>query len=101
MTTALMRILKTNVPDLIFEILTRNSNRRYMIRADGLRSSWWPRNVHGENAFVHQSVEVYNMLRVGQRLWFNDRERRAMTKSEVRAELKHDLMAHYGNDNLY
>ena len=99
--TALSRICSTKIPELIYEILTRRTHGRYMIRSDGLRSAWWPRNCHGENAFVNKSVEVYNQLRVAQRLWYNDRERRAMTKSEVRKELKRDLVLHFGNDNLY
>ena len=99
--TALRRVILTRTPDIIMEILTRYSNRRYMVRADGLRSSWWPRNVHGENAFVHTSVEVYNLLRVGQRAWYDDREHRDMTKSEVRNALKCDLINHFGNDNLH
>ena len=99
--TALTRVVKTRVPDIIHEIITRASNRRYYIRADGLRSSWWPHNVHGERAFVNKAVEVYNDLRVGQRTWFDDRERRLMTKSEVRQTLKLELFHHFGNENLH
>ena len=99
--TALRRICSTHVPEIIHQILTKNTNRRYLIRSDGLQSSWWPRNTHGENAFVNTSVEVYNQLRIGQRAWFNTLERRMLTKSEVRNEIKGDLVKHYGNINLY
>ena len=99
--TALRRICSTHVPEIIHQILTKNTNRRYLIRSDGLQSSWWPRNTQGENAFVNTSIEVYNQLRIGQQAWFNTLERRMLTKSEVRNEIKGDLVKHYGNINLY
>ena len=99
--TALRRIISTRVPDLVFSIVTGRTGGRYLIRQDGLRSSWWPKNCHGDNAFVNKSVEWYNALRVSQRVWFDDLERRAMTKTEVRNVLKKDLVNHYANDNLH
>ena len=99
--SALRRVCTDHVPMMIYEILTRHTQNRYLIRADGLRSSWWPRNTHGEHAFVHLAVDVYNALRVGQRSWFHTRENRMMTKSEVRRELSNDLISHFGNSNLY
>ena len=101
MVTALMRVRTSKVPAIITDILTKHTSNRYLIRADGLRSSWWPRNTYGELAFVHQAVDAYNQLRVGQRTWFHDRERRLMTKTEVRQELKKDLIRHYGNLNRH
>ena len=99
--SAMRRIISTRVPESVFAIVTGRTGGRYMICSDGLRSSWWPRNCHGENAFVNLAVETYNDLRVSQRIWYNDVERRAMTKSEVRAVLKKDLVNHYQNANLH
>ena len=101
MITAMRRIISTKIPEDVYSIVTGRTGGRYLIRADGLRSSWWPRNCHGENAFVNLAVETFNDLRVSQRIWYNDLERRAMTKSEVRAVLKRDLVNHYQNANLH
>ena len=85
---------------LFTSVLANEHDHRYEVRADGLRSAWWPKNTHGEHAFMHQAMQVFNEQRVAQRLWFNTRENRQMTRSEVRSVLKHDLMATHGNKNL-
>ena len=71
-----------------------------MVRADGLRTGWWPLNAHGENAFINLAVKVFNEQRIPQRIWFNDRANRVMTSSEIRETIKNDLIRFYGNDNL-
>ena len=101
MITATRRILETRIPDTIYSIFTGRTGGRYLIRSDGVRSSWWPRNTHGDNAFVNRSVEVFNEMRIAQRVWMHDRENRALTKSEVRNTIKHELIRQYGNENLY
>ena len=98
---AMRRICSTQIPELMFNIITAATNHRYMVRADGIRSSWWPRNSHGENAFMNLAMKTFNELRVPQRCFFNTLENRNMTKSEIRSELKHDLIVKYGNDNLH
>ena len=99
--TTVRRIIDTKVPEVIYGIITARTGGRYLVRSDGLRSSWWPRNSHGENAFVDRAVDVFNQLRVSQRIWFNDRENRAMTRSEVRKAILNDLIREFGNQNLY
>ena len=99
--SAMRRIVSTRIPATVYSIVTGRSGGRYMIREDGLRSSWRPRNCHGDNAFVNRSVEWYNALRISQRIWFDDVQRRAMTKTEVRDVLKKDLVDYYANDNLH
>ena len=94
------RITQTQIPTSVYSIITGRTQGRYLIRADGIRSTWRPHNTHCEHAFIHKAVEVYNDLRVTQRLWFNDKENRAMSKSEVRSVLKLDLIAHFGNANI-
>ena len=98
---AMKRICQDKIPELLWEIIVRRTQGRYMIRSDGLRSSWWPRNTHGEHAFIHQAVEHYNLLRIGQRHWYSDLDRRMMTKSEVRKEISRDLAMEFGNENLH
>ena len=97
---AMRRICSTQIPEVIFRILTSQTHHRYMVRADGLRSGWWPLNAHGENAFVNLAVKVFNEQRIPQRIWFNDRANRVMTSSEIRETIKNDLIRFYGNENL-
>ena len=50
---------------------------------------------------MNLAMKTFNELRVPQRCFFNTLEFRNMTKSEIRSELKHDLVAKYGNANLH
>ena len=85
----------------MYEVIVSQTNHRYMIRQDGLKTGWRPKNNYGLNAFMYTAVQYFNEMRVGQRLWYNDRENRAMTRQEIRSEIKKDLMYKYGNENLH
>ena len=96
---ALWRVFARKNSDLIFRIITSATNHRYMVRSDGIKSSWWPRNGYGEAAFVHQSLQTFNDLRIGQKTWVNWRGDQ-MTKKEIRDEIKYMLRTSYDNSNL-
>ena len=97
---ALRRLCSFKNSDLMFEILTRRTGHRYEVRQDGLRLDWNPKSGHGLNAFMWTSVKESNALRVPQRSWYNDLERRKMTSSEIRDEIKLDLIKLYGHNNI-
>ena len=97
---ALRRLCETRNSDLLFGFLTRRTNQRYEIRQDGYRLDWTPRSGHGLNAFLWTAVKEANLLRVPQRAWYNTLEGRKMTSSEIRLEIKHDLIKMYGNTNI-
>ena len=96
---SLWRVFSQKNSELILGIVTSASNHRYMVRADGIRTSWWPRNGYGEAAFVNQALLTFNDMRIGQRTWINWRGDR-MTKKEIRDEVKYDLSRTYPNDNI-
>lgn len=98
---ALRRLCESKNSALMYEVIVSQTNHRYMIRQDGLKTGWRPKNNYGLNAFMYTAVQYFNEMRVGQRLWYNDRENRAMTRQEIRSEIKKDLMYKYGNENLH
>ena len=71
-----------------------------MVRDDGLRIDWWPKNCHGYNAFMYTSSELYNELRVSQSSWFDTVKNRDMTRKEVSQCLLSQLIQKHGNTNL-
>ena len=97
---SLRRLCESRNSDLMFEVLTRATNHRYMVRQDGLKLGWNPRNSHGHNAFIWTAVKEANVLRMPQRTWYDDRKGMKMTNSQIRSTLKSELIDLYGNDNL-
>ena len=81
---AMRRICSTRIPEMIFDIITAATYHCYLVRADGVRSSWWPRNSHSENALRNLAMKIFNELRVPQRCFFNNVEFQNMNKSEIR-----------------
>ena len=97
---AMKRICSTQILEVLIRIITSQTNHGYMVRADGLRTGWWPLNSHGENAFINLGVKVFNEQRIPQRIWFNDRDNWEMTSSDIRSVIKNNLIRTYGNNNL-
>ena len=96
---ALWRVFSTGNLDLIYDIVTRVSNYRYLVRADGLKADWWPRNGYGEAAFLYQSLKWLNELRIGLKTWSDDRGRK-FTKKQIQDEVKNLVKTTYPNLNI-
>ena len=94
------RLCESRNYDLMFEVLTRATNHRYMVSQDRQKLGWNPRNSHGHNAFIWTAVKEANVMRLPQRTWYDDSKGMKMTNSQIRSTLKSELVGLYGYDNL-
>ena len=97
---ALKRLIEKKYSDTMYSIVVGRTRHRYMVRDDGLRIDWWPKNCHGYNAFMYTASELYNEHRVSQSSWFDTVKNRDMTRKEVRQCLLSQLIQKHGNANL-
>ena len=97
---ALKRLINLKYSPMMYDFLVRRTKHRYMVRDDGLRVDWWPKNTHGFNAFLYTASQEYNNMRVAQSSWFNTVKNRDMTNKEIRRSLQTQLIERYGNENI-
>ena len=97
---ALKRLINLKYSPMMYDFLVRRTKHKYMVRDDGLRVDWWPKNTHGFNAFLYTASQEYNNMRVAQSSWFNTVKNRDMTNKEICQSLLTQLIERYGNGNI-